>query len=326
MKINKVYRSLLDKSIASMLSAIEIYNKPNFAYREESFAILSVNAWELLLKAFILRQNKYKITSIQILVPAKTKKGTEHKKNKEPKKNRSGNPLSISVLEAIKRLEKDKTLTNNLTENINSIIEIRDNSIHFSNFQSITKQVQELGFACIKNYVSFIKKHNIEINLSEYNFYLMPLAYIDAKVNVNCILTSEINNYIEFVKSRIARRDETDPDFDITLSIDIDFKKGHSFDSIGVHFDKDGIPVTLSREQIRTNYPLTYKEVCKKAKERYSDFKQDRTFNAKIKEIKDNDKLHYLNKLDENNKKTPKQSFYSTNIWQELDKIYTKKS
>lgn len=51
MKVNKTYRSLLDKSIGSMLSAIEIYNKPAFHNREEVFAILAVNSWELLLKA-----------------------------------------------------------------------------------------------------------------------------------------------------------------------------------------------------------------------------------------------------------------------------------
>lgn len=40
MRVNQTYRSLLDKSVNSMLSAIEIYNKPNFSYREETFAIL----------------------------------------------------------------------------------------------------------------------------------------------------------------------------------------------------------------------------------------------------------------------------------------------
>lgn len=44
MKINPIYRGLLDKSMASMLSAIEIYNKPDFKYREETFAILAINA------------------------------------------------------------------------------------------------------------------------------------------------------------------------------------------------------------------------------------------------------------------------------------------
>ena len=44
------YKSLLDKSLAAAVSAIEVYNKPDFKYREETFAILMVNAWELLLK------------------------------------------------------------------------------------------------------------------------------------------------------------------------------------------------------------------------------------------------------------------------------------
>ena len=38
MKKNPIYESLIDKSIGSMLSAIEIYNKPDFKYREETFA------------------------------------------------------------------------------------------------------------------------------------------------------------------------------------------------------------------------------------------------------------------------------------------------
>jgi hypothetical protein len=30
-------RNLADKSVDAMLAAIEIYNKPNFSYREEAF-------------------------------------------------------------------------------------------------------------------------------------------------------------------------------------------------------------------------------------------------------------------------------------------------
>jgi hypothetical protein len=48
-------RCLLDKSIDAMVAAIEVYNKPRFSHREESFSILAVNAWELLLKARLLQ-------------------------------------------------------------------------------------------------------------------------------------------------------------------------------------------------------------------------------------------------------------------------------
>ncbi|MCI1753546.1 MAG: DUF3644 domain-containing protein [Flavobacteriales bacterium] len=52
---------LMEKSTHAALSAIEIYNKPDFKYREESFSILMVNAWELLLKAKIAMDNGERI-------------------------------------------------------------------------------------------------------------------------------------------------------------------------------------------------------------------------------------------------------------------------
>ena len=55
---------LSGKSIQAALSAIEIYNKPDFKYREESFSILMVNAWELLLKAKIAADNSERIESL----------------------------------------------------------------------------------------------------------------------------------------------------------------------------------------------------------------------------------------------------------------------
>ena len=41
-------KELLDRAIAATISAIEIYNKPDFLYREEAFAVLAINGWELL--------------------------------------------------------------------------------------------------------------------------------------------------------------------------------------------------------------------------------------------------------------------------------------
>jgi hypothetical protein len=48
---------LVEKAIHAASAAIEIYNKPGFRYREESFAILMLNAWELLLKARIVKRH-----------------------------------------------------------------------------------------------------------------------------------------------------------------------------------------------------------------------------------------------------------------------------
>ena len=47
----KLSQEFAQKSISAAISAIEIYNKPDFSFREEAFSLLMVNAWELLLKA-----------------------------------------------------------------------------------------------------------------------------------------------------------------------------------------------------------------------------------------------------------------------------------
>src|SRR5690606_27777190 len=105
MKTNKTYRSLLDKSINSMLSAIEIYNKPDFNYREETFAILAVNSWELLFKAQLLKSFKYNMNSLYEMEFVKKKNG-ENSTRTKPKTNRAGNPMTISLFETVNRLDK----------------------------------------------------------------------------------------------------------------------------------------------------------------------------------------------------------------------------
>ena len=56
--MNTLSSQFIDKSVSAALSAIETTIKPNFAYREESFVILIINAWELLLKGKMLADNK----------------------------------------------------------------------------------------------------------------------------------------------------------------------------------------------------------------------------------------------------------------------------
>ena len=39
-----IHQRFVDKADAAITAAVEIYNKPSFAYREETFAILALNA------------------------------------------------------------------------------------------------------------------------------------------------------------------------------------------------------------------------------------------------------------------------------------------
>lgn len=322
MKTNKTYRALLDKSISSMIAAIEIYNKPDFDYREETFAILAVNSWEMLLKAVMFKINKYNLHSIYELKPKIKKDGTKSK-IKEVSLSRCGNKKTLGIYPAMNYLAKKSILSDSIKSNIEALIELRDNSIHFINIDSISKPVQELGFATIRNYMNFIKEHNIEIDLTDYNFYLMPLAYVDKKIDFKSISTEETTRYIEYVKDLMTTKE--DDDYDIAISIDVNFNKASTLEAIPVRFSKEGMPIYLSDDAMRIRFPLTYKEVVTKCKERYSNFKQNNDFNDHMKVVKHNPHLAHERKLDEKNPKSAKTTFYSTNIWQELDKNYQKR-
>lgn len=308
-----------------MLAALEIYNKPNFLYREETFAILSINSIELLFKAQLLKSSNYQIKSLQVFLPLLKKDGTPHKTRKKPKLSRSNNPVTIGLFDVIKKLEsKGFTISKNHLDNIESLVELRDNAIHFHNGKFIAKEIQEIGFATIKNYLHIVKKWQLEVDLSIYNFYLMPLAYVDSKIVSSSVITDEVKNYLSFVKSKIDEQDKSDEEFDIAISIDINFSKANSFDGLPFNYDISGVPIFLTEQDIRKKFPITYKELTDKAKVRYSDFKQNLSFHEILNKVKGNEKLCHERRLDPNDPKSSKKLYYSSNIWIELDKVYTK--
>lgn len=324
MKTNKIYRVLLDKSMDSMLSAIEIYNKPNFNYREETFAVLAINAWELLLKAYIFRENRYNLRSIYILEPYTKKDGAKSNTRKIPKLNRCKNPMSIPILDAISILDTQGKLPNKLKDNLEILIELRDNVIHFVNLKQISRQIQEIGFACVKNFIGIIRHWHLDLDVKLYNLYLMPLAYIDEKITVPSVITVENKSYISFVRHLLESDDSDDSDFDIAISIDVDFKKGNTFDSIGMHYEANGIKIELTEENIKSKFPWSYREMTTRCRARYKDFKQDSKYNNLVKEIKVNKKLCKIRPLYIDNPKSQKACYYSSNVLQVFDRHYKK--
>ena len=85
-----------------------------------------------------------------------------------------------------------------------------------------------------------------------------------------------------------------------------------------------GIPVNITEEDFRKKWPLTYIDMIKKCREIYSDFKQNDKFNAIVRRIKVEGKMCREKKLDIHNLKSPKKTFYSSNVFKEFDKEYTR--
>jgi len=86
----------LHKAEAALLSAIEVYNRPTFAYREETFAILALNAWGLLFKAKLLAEHRNNPRCLQIFERRTNKDGKQSSKL-YLRRNRSGAALTHSL-------------------------------------------------------------------------------------------------------------------------------------------------------------------------------------------------------------------------------------
>ena len=87
--------------------------------------------------------------------------------------------MTISIGKAIAKIESEGLgiIDPAIKANLDALIEIRDNSIHLINISAgLSKAVQEIGTATLQNFVALIKDW-FNYDLSQYNFFLMPLAF-----------------------------------------------------------------------------------------------------------------------------------------------------
>lgn len=324
-------RTMAEKSVDAMLVAIEIYNKPDFRYREEVFSILSINAWELLLKARILQLDGNRISSLLVYEKRKNADGTTSVK-KYRKFSRSGNPLTIGLFQALDRLANDygETIPPTIRTNLELICEIRDSAVHsVNNSFELARIVQELGTACIRNFLALIREW-FAIDLSVYNFFLMPLAFVSSGSTAKLIDTNkEQRKLVEYLSSEVKdnAKNNTD-DYTVALELDVKFMRSRnaSAQRVVVTNDPSATPITLTEENIRDRYPLNYKSLTARLAARYSNFSQNAEYHAIRQNLESESKYCHQRFLDQEVKEGIGKKYYSTAIVGEFDKHYERKA
>ncbi len=151
------HRRLMGNAKAAILAAIEIYNKPQIAYRDECFSILLINAWELLLKA-VLSKNKQ-----LIFYP---------KKRNEPYR-------TLSMSHAFERCQPyfpQSILFEPTRRNLNALEDYRDKAVHFYNEKGINILIFGLAQTSIVNFRDLLFE-TFGVDLShDISLALLPLA------------------------------------------------------------------------------------------------------------------------------------------------------
>lgn len=252
--MNVISTKIMESSLQAALASIEIYNKPNFNYREQVFVILIVNAWELLLKAKIIRDAGEALDSVYVILPSG-----------KPKSSRSGNPMTIDMGHAAKRLKLHVAVS----ENLSKLLEIRDTAVHFYFNESLSYLVFTLGVASLKNYQTLIEDW-FGRSLREYNLQILPLAFT---YNFKTLSLLEIEkqpeviaNLIKSVSSVQSSIDQTS-DFHFVCEVITEIRSAKKYledADFVTHVDStapEGSKVFIKTQRLIDRYPITYHEL-----------------------------------------------------------------
>lgn len=317
---------MLDRSISAMTAAIEIYNKPNFQYREETFSILAINSWELLFKAKYLANNSNKISS---LYKRQNKYNQDGSKSKVQtvQKTRSGNPYTHGLEHLGKHFIETAELNITAWDNIQAMLEIRDTAVHFYNYNNhLTTRLQEIGAATVKNF-AIISKRWFGYDFSDSNLYLIPISIVRVPDSNIVVLNSEEQNLISFLESKAdSHNTDENSDYSFAVGIEVHFVKSKDKTAFGVRVtnDPNAPEFRLTEQQILEKFPLNYSALIERCKTRYDDFKQTAVFYRHLNAIKSNPRLSYRRNLYQERENGPKTHYYSEASLSYLDNHYTK--
>lgn len=326
-----LHSRFVDKAEAALMAAIEIYNKPAFAYREESFALLSINAWELLLKAKLLKDGNNKLNAIRVYEPHRLRNGQWSTKL-YVKRNRANNPMTVALGACIAKLDGDAAtrLAPAVKGNLEAMIEVRDNAAHYINASpALARSVLEVGSATIKNFVTLAKRW-FQRDLSRSLTLVLPLSFVSGALEAEVVSVSaderKLINYLQQLAQSEAANDDT---FSIAIRLDIRLQRSNldaaSRVVVAAPNDPNAVPVVLSEEDIRQRWPWDYAELIRRLGARYADFKQNERFHEIRRPLLANEALYRVRYLDPGNTNSSRKGFFSSNVLQVFDQHYTRR-
>ena len=280
------YTRLRDNSKSAMMAAIELYNKPNFEYRDECCTILLINAWELILKA-LLSKNKVRIYYYK------------RKHNEEYR--------TFSLRDSLKKVEpffpKDLEYKG-VKSNLEHLVAYRDKAIHFYNVADISSIIYNLAQASIKNYSDLLRQSFGVDMANEMNIFLLPLSLGRMPLDPIEFLNNEahttkypdeVSKFIANIGSSISELDAANVDVSrlmITFSIRFEsVKKAKDADAV-VAVDNNA-PATAAIRKFDPNDFLQQNEILKKLPKDIGGTKvNQRTFQAFVRKREIKDKKH----------------------------------
>ena len=257
-------------AVSALVAAVEIYNKPTVEYREQTFAVLLVNAWEVLLKARIVQQNDNKVAAI-IEREAGTKRYLFD--------DITGGPSTIALKVALSTVSLSPTVKRNIAELVN----VRNEAAHMGLLTSdLRDAIHRFGAASVQNFIHVAKAWFDEgVPVS----YLLPVGFFGPHTIPVVRATKGQKALLERLTEAAAFPISGEDGFAVALSLDIKINAQMTGGgTIGPTNDPRAPRTNLTMDQILELYPSSYDEVRELCRTRYRDFKANRKFNRLMRE------------------------------------------
>lgn len=317
---------LLDRAIYAMAAAIEIYNKPGFPYRSESFVILATNAWELVLKAKWLIINDNNRRSFYIYDYRQTKQGRS--KRKYIRRTDSGTPQTVGIRYVSRKLVEKKLLDQKALSNIEAMLEFRNSASHFYNVsQRFDARLHEIGAACVRNFAQVVDEW-FGRSISEFSIFLMPFTFVDLPSFDDAILKADEQSFLDFLDQLDSTEADVNTPYSVAINVGLTFTRSIAKKAIPVKRSRDpaAVPVVLTEEDVRILYPWDYTRLTAECRKRYSDFKANQEYHDLRHQLQADDRFGHVRYLDPGNPKSQVKVLFSHNIIMEFDKCYSRTS
>lgn len=246
--MKNLIEQFVSKSTEAFIMALEIYNKPTIRYRIEGFSFFICNAWELMLKAELLKRG----TSIYY----------------------SDNPeRTISLSESIAKIYPDKSTRIRL--NLERIVDLRNISTHYITEDYEPKYVP-LFQACVLNFVNEVKRFHgksISDNISQ--------SFLTISANYESLTNEQIKlkyppeiaeKLIEKANSIEVLSEEYNSDkFSIDIRQNLYITKKRDEADFSVNINREGrasVAIVKELKDPADTHKYSYGTVCTAVKER----------------------------------------------------------
>ena len=280
-EINGYVNALVNKSNEAYLMSIEIINKPTINYRTEGFCFFICNAWELILKAYLIKkENKIEIIYY---------KGDISR--------------TIGLIECINKIF---TSTTDLTKlNLDFIRKLRNLATH-NVISEYDYKYAPIFQKCLQNYIKF-RNNNFEDTIFSststpfVSLVTNPESNVSSHLSLNPKAKTIMENLDASIKSNVENISQVVTLLNVKKISDADFT--YSIDNESENIEK--VKIIEKAKNVEITHPYSTSEIVEIIKDNIEQtFLKQYTFNShyfhqfvKDELIKDNQLYCYIHKV-----------------------------